>query len=153
VADPERIDYDSIKKHADGHYLSLDHLWTMWIRRNIVLVQPTGRWSVEDTAVYVNQYWSIFQDLRKRYDPVYFLFDMNHWQIQTEEFRRYIKESWSHVLERDDLYVLFVDANPMKRLIWSAMSQLIGKREQLLLFRDFAEAFAWLRGKKVRNGA
>ena len=108
---------------------------------------------MDDTAFYLQRYWNIFGDLRKIYAKVFFLFDMNRWEIQTEEFRRYLKENWSHILDRDDLDVLFIDANPMKRLIWISIFQLIGKRERLFLFKDFAQAFAWIRGKKIKNGA
>jgi hypothetical protein len=151
--DPDRIDLQSILKRADQRYQSTDNLWAMWVRRNIVLVRASGKWSVEDTAVYLKRYWNLFKDLRKRYAKVTFLFDLNLWEIQTEEFRRYLKENWAHILDREDLDVLFVDANPMKRLIWISIFQLIGKRDRLFLFKDFDRAFAWISKKKVKNGA
>ena len=150
--DPERISYRYIVENADQHYLSSDHLWMMWIWRNIVLVRPSGKWSVYDTTFYLNQYWNIFGDLKQTYSKVYFVFDMNQWEMQTEEFRRYIKENWAHTLDREDLNVLFVDSSSIKRLIWSAMFQLVGKRELLFIFKDFSEAFAWIRGRFVKNG-
>jgi hypothetical protein len=151
--DPERISYRYIVENADQHYLSSDHLWMMWIWRNIVLVRPSGKWSVYDTTFYLNQYWNIFGELRQTYSKVYFVFDMNQWEMQTEEFRRYIKENWAHTLDREDLNVLFVDGSSMKRLIWSAMFQLVGKRDLLFIFKDLSEAFAWIRGRLVKNGA
>ncbi len=150
--DSERIDLQTIIEHADQHYQSCDDLWMMWIRRNIVLIRASGKWSVDDTAFYLQRYWNIFGDLRKIYAKVIFLFDMNQWEIQTEEFRRYLKENWSHILDREDLDVLFVDANPMKRLIWISIFQLIGKRDRLLLFKNFSEAFAWMHRRLVNQG-
>jgi hypothetical protein len=41
----------------------------------------------------------------------------------------------------------------MKQLFWSSIFQLIGKRDRLFLFKDFSEAFAWIRGRRAKNGA
>ena len=41
----------------------------------------------------------------------------------------------------------------MKRLFWSSIFRLIGKGYRLFLFKDFTEAFAWIRGRRVKNGA
>ena len=144
---PEKIDLQTIMDQADRHYLASDHKWMLWIWRNIVLLRPTGTWSVEDTSIYVNIYWNIFDELRKTWPAVFYLIDMNHMEIQTEDFRRYLKDTWAHLLEREDLGLCFVEAKAMKRLIWGSIFQLIGKRDRLFLFKDFPEAFAWIAGQ------
>jgi hypothetical protein len=145
---PETISLQNIMERADRHYLASDHKWMLWIWRNIVLLRPTGSWSVEDTSIYVNLYWNIFDELRKSWPAVFYVIDMNHMDIQTEEFRRYLKENWAHLLDRADLGLCFVESRAMKRLIWGSIFQLIGKRERLFLFRDFTEALAWIAGQQ-----
>jgi hypothetical protein len=39
------------------------------------------------------------------------------------------------------------------RLIWKSNYQLIGMQDRVLLFKDFTEAFAWICGRWVNNGA
>jgi hypothetical protein len=150
--EPERIDLRYLTENADRHYLSADHKWMLWIWRNIVLIKASGRWSADDAALYVNQYFNLFEGLRKTWPKVYFVMDMNSWELQTEEFRRYLKEDWVHLLYREDLGLCFVEGKAMKRLIWSSIFQLIGKQDRLFLFRDFTEAFAWICGRRVKNG-
>jgi hypothetical protein len=151
--EPERIDHRYLTKHADHHYLSADHKWILWIWRNIVLIKASGMWSVEETAFYVNQYWNTFKKLRVTCPKVFYVLDMNSMEIQTEEFRRYLKENWAHLLDREDLGLCFVEGKAMKRLIWTSIFSLIGKKDRLFLFKDFSEAFAWILGQRVKNGA
>jgi hypothetical protein len=151
--EPEKVDYRYILANPDQHYLSADHKWMIWTRRNIVILRPSGQWSAEDTAYHVKQYWDFFMNLRKTWPKVYYVIDMNSMEIQNEEFRYYLKENWAHVLDREDLGLCFVESKAMKRLIWSSIFQLLGKQDRLFLFKDFAEAFAWIRGERVKNGA
>jgi hypothetical protein len=150
---PERIDLRYLTQNADHHYLSADHKWMLWIWRNIVLIKASGMWSVEKTAFYVNQYWDTFKRLRATWPKVYYVLDMNNMEIQTEEFRRYLKENWAHLLDREDLGLCFVEGKAMKRIIWTSIFQLIGKKDRLFLFKDFTDAFDWVRGRFVENGA
>jgi hypothetical protein len=125
----------------------------IWTRRNIVIIRPSGQWSAEDAAFHVQDYWDFFKNLRKTWSKVYYVIDMNNMEIQNEEFRRYLKENWAHVLDREDFGICFVESKAMKRAIWSSIFQLIGKQERLFLFKDFTEAFAWIRGERAKNGA
>ena len=151
--EPEKVDYRYIWENPDQHYLSADHKWMIWTWRNIVILRPSGQWSAEDTVVHVKEYWDFFVNLRKTWLKVYYVIDMNSMEIQNEEFRCYMKENWAHVLDREDLGLCFVEGKAIKQLIWSSIFQLIGKQDRLFLFKDFTEAFAWIRGERVKNGA
>ena len=86
------------------------------------------------------------------WEKVYVVIDANEMEIQTEEFRHYLKENWMHLLDREDLSICLVEDKAMKRLIWSSIYLLLGKQNRTMIFKDSSEAFAWIRGRRIKNG-
>lgn len=118
-----------------------------------MLLKVSGNWEPTSYNHYFSEFWDIFCARKRGWNRVNFIIDANDMDIKTEEFRRYLKESWIHLLDRQDLSICLVEAKAMKRLIWSSIFQLLGKRDQILIVKDLYEAFAWIGGQRVRNGA
>jgi len=148
----EKLSYRYIIENAERHFLSVDHKWMLWVWCNVVLIKPTGKWSPEDAEIYINQFFALFKSLKTTWPKVYYVLDMNSWELQTEEFRRYLRANWTKLFNREDLILCFVEAKAMKRIIWTSIFQLIDMQDRLFLFEDFSEAFAWIRGRLIRNG-
>ena len=111
-----------------------------------------GSWEPSNYNRNLSDFWDIFSERKKTWPAVYFIIDANDLDIQTEEFRRYLKENWMHLLDREDLSICMVAAKEMKRLIWVSIMQLLGKQDRMPIFQDFPEAFSWVHEKSIKKG-
>jgi hypothetical protein len=150
---PEKMTERFIIQNAEYSLGSPTREWQAWMWKQLVLLKVSGNWELKSCSHYFNEFWDIFCERKKVWDRVHFIIDANDMEIQTEEFRRYLKESWMHLLDRGDLSICLVEAKALKRLIWKSIYQLIGKQDRVRIFKDFSEAFAWIRGRRVKNGA
>jgi hypothetical protein len=150
---PEKITDSFIIQNAEYALGSPSREWQAWIWKQFVLFRFYGSWEPGNYSQNLSDLWDIFCERKKTWPAVYFIIDANDLDIQTEEFRRYLKENWMHLLDREDLSVCMVAAKEMKRLIWVSIMQLLDKQDRMPIFQDCAEAFDWVRGKRVKNGA
>jgi hypothetical protein len=150
---PQKITERFIIQNAEYTLESSSREWEAWIWEQLVLLKVSGNWESKNYNHYFSEFWDIFCERKRIWDRVYFIIDANDMEIQTEEFRQYLKESWMHLLDREDLSICLVEAKAMKRLIWKSIYQLIGNQDRVRIFQNFSEAFAWIRGRRVKNGA
>jgi hypothetical protein len=81
---------------------------------------------------------------------VFGLFDTNYLEIQSESFRRYMKEEWARLVDLEDLFLCIIEKKDMKRLIWKSIYQLLGIANKIQLFQNHKQAFLWLK-KQTNN--
>jgi hypothetical protein len=150
---PERITDRFIIQNAEYTIGSDSREWQAWIWKQFVLFRFYGRWEPGNYNQNLSDFWDIFSERKKTWPAVYFIIDANDLDIQTEEFRRYLKENWMHLLDREDLSICMVAEKEMKRQIWTSIMKLLGKQDRMPIFKDLSEAFVWIRGKGIKNGA
>jgi hypothetical protein len=92
----------------------------------------------------MEELWGAFLALKKRHAKVYTVLDLNRMELNTEEFRHYMKEHWLHVLDREDLAIIFIEKSAMKKAIWSSIALLLGKAGRVKLFTVSEMAFDWV---------
>lgn len=131
-------------ENADFHDLSMDHKCALWTWKNIVFIKATGIWSIEESHSYINRFWDMFTSLKKNWNTIYFLIDTNYMEIQSESFRRYMKEEWGRLADQEELSICIIENKDMKRLIWMSIHQLLGIADKIQLFKDHRQAFLWL---------
>jgi len=117
MKETKKLDIRYVMENADFHDVSADHKWALWVWKNIVFIKIAGFWSIEESHIYMNRFWAIFLRLKQNWRKVYFLIDTNYMEIQTESFRRYMKEHWAHLADQDDLLICIIDKQSIKRLI------------------------------------
>ena len=147
----KKLDISYLMKNADFHDLSADHKWSLWAWKNIVFMKLSGFWSIEESDIYMNRFWAVFLNIRKNWSEVYFLIDTNAMELQTEAFRRYMKENWAHIADREDLLVCLIEKKSMKRLIWKSIHQLLGIASKIELVQNYNQALQWLQ-KQTYDG-
>jgi hypothetical protein len=150
---PEKITDRFIIQNAEYTLGSDYREWQAWIWKQFVLFRFYGSWEPSNYSQNLSDFWDIFCERKKAWPAVYFIIDANDLDIQTEEFRRYLKENWMHLLEREDLSICMVAAKEMKRLIWVSIMQLLDKQDRMPIFEDVSEALAWIHGRRIKNGA
>jgi len=141
---PEHLTHEFLIKNREYDIGSPFHHWRAFPWKQIVLLEVGRTWELEDCPYYMKEIWDIFSERRERYEKVYFLISANKMNIQTEGFRQYLKESWDHLLEREDLVICLIEEKAMKRAIWSSIYRLIGKRDRIRIFAGYEPAFTWL---------
>jgi hypothetical protein len=144
MKETKKIDIKYLIENADFHDLSADHKWSLWACKNIVFIKVSGFWSIDEIDIYMNRFWSVFLDLRKKWNKVYFLIDTNDMELQTEKFRHYMKEQWAHLLDQEDLSLCLIDKKSMKRLLWKSIYRLLGIADKIQLFMNHDQASVWL---------
>lgn len=132
-------------EHAECTLFSGYHQWQAWMWRQIVLLDVAGKWEPDDYPHYMSEFWDIFCERRNTWKPVYFVIDTNHLRIQDEGFRDYMKNTWAHLLDRDDLAICLVESKGMKRAIWTAIHHLLGKEGRVRMFGSHEQALEWVR--------
>jgi len=150
---PERLTDRFIIQNAEYALGSSSREWQAWTWKQFVLFRFYGSWEPGNYNKNLSDFWDIFCERKKTWPAVYFIIDANDLDIQTEEFRRYLKENWMYLLDREDLSICMVAEKEMKRLIWTSIMQLLGKLDRMPIFKDLSQAFAWARGKGIKNGA
>jgi hypothetical protein len=126
--------------------------WRAWIWENIVLVAVSGVWPPQRYAEYFGSFWDIFCERKKHWNRVYFVFDSNNLPIQSEEFRRYVKDNWVHLLDREDYRLSIVESNSLKRTIWKSIYRLIDIQGKVHLFKDHQSALRWIGKERFQSG-
>ncbi len=146
---PDSLTKQFIVEHAEYSLQSNSHYWRAWIWENIVLLVLSGMWTAEHYSRYFSDFWDIFYERKKTWDKVYFLFDTSNLSIQSEEFRSYIWENWSHLLNREDFCICIVELSSMKRAIWKAIYRLLKVEGKIQLFRDHTKALRWVKENRL----
>jgi hypothetical protein len=96
--------------------------------------------------------WGAFISLKRQYVKVYAVLDLNRMDLNTEEFRHYMKEHWLPLLDRRDLVIVFVDKSRLKKAIWNSIALLLGRPGRVKIFTTSDVAFAWVKRAIVVNG-
>jgi hypothetical protein len=141
---PQRIDKGYLVQNREYHVGSPSHHWQAWIWKHITLLEVAGEWDVREHAYYFKEIWDLFWERRLYYGRVFLVIDANQMDIQNEEFRRYLKLNWIHLLDRQDLCICLVEGNSMKRLIWRSIHQLLDEQERIQIFPCAESALEWI---------
>jgi hypothetical protein len=141
---PDRLTREFLIKNREYDIGSPFHHWRAFPWKQVVLLEVAGKWQVEDCPYYMKEIWDIVCERLRHHERVYLLVNANDMDIQSEEFRRYLMESWGHLLDREDLVICLIEGKAMKRLIWSSIYRFIGKRDRIKIFAGYEPAFAWL---------
>jgi len=141
---PERLTRKFLVEHREYEVGSPFHHWRAFPWKQIVLLEVGGTWDLQDCPYYMKEIWDILCERLQHHQRVYLLINANAMDIQSEGFRQYLRESWSHLLERDDLCICVIEEKAMKRAIWSSIYRLIGKRDRIRIFTGYEPAFTWL---------
>jgi hypothetical protein len=141
---PDNLTREFLLKNREYDIGSPFHHWRALPWKQVVLLEVSGTWELSDCPYYMKEIWDIFSERREHYEKVYLLINANAMDIQSEGFRQYLKESWGHLLDREDLVICLIEEKAMKRAIWSSIYRLIGKRDRIKIFAGYEGAFVWL---------
>lgn len=153
IAPASEIAQSYLEKNFDYHYVSITGKWATWVWRNVALLRLTGAFTTEEADQLMKDCWSILMERKTAHAFLVAVVDITRFEVQTEEFRSYMK-GWDHLLDREDLQIVFITGTEMKAVIWHAIFVMIGKWDRVRFFGSQKQAFAWLsRRLQVEVGA
>jgi hypothetical protein len=98
-----------VLQNADFQYVSKTRKWAVCGWRQVVYVMVSSSLTVDEARKCMEELWGAFIALKRQYIKIYAVLDLNRMDLNTEEFRQYMKEHWLHLLDRRDLAIVFVD--------------------------------------------
>jgi hypothetical protein len=129
----------ALQKHARIHYITHDGRMSVWIWHQVIFVEVSGRW---DPAVAKKHLNRLFEDLSyvlQHYTRAFSIIDLHHFEIQTVAFRGIVKDYWARFFNRSDLEIYFIENNSLRRVIRTAMLQLITRSHNVHICKDYKE--------------
>jgi hypothetical protein len=140
---PEQFSSNFIIQNADYSLGSQSDNWKIWVWRNIELIHLKGEFTTEIADFFMNECWSVLTERRQYYPFVISLVDITGFEVQSERFRRYLKNNWDHLLDRDDLQIVFITGKGMKSIIWQSIFVMMGRQDRVRFFSGYRRAFKW----------
>jgi hypothetical protein len=148
---PNKITEQFIIQNKEYFLESRFHQWKVYVWKQIVLLVVAANWDPNNYGCYFKQFWDLFYERRRYWDLIYFVIDTNNMPIRREDFRGYVKENWSHLLNQHDLCICIVESNTMKRLIWFSIYQLMDKQYRIKIFKNHERVFSWVQRNCALN--
>jgi hypothetical protein len=140
---PEQFTREFIIQNAEYSLGAQSSNWRIWVWRNIELIHLTGDFTTETADFFMNECWSVLTERRQYFPFVISLVDITGFEVQSERFRRYLRNNWEHLLDRNDLQIVFITGKGMKSIIWQSIFVVMGRQDRVRFFSGYKRAFKW----------
>ena len=142
---PEKLTLKWIDDHSHMRLTGTGLRWTVTAWRNIILLKISGEWPADEVEDYVNRLSTLPTILQKKWDRIFFVFDLSPMKFKKEEMFRYLRPNLLAFHDREDVRICVVEENRMRRLLLRSLYTLAGRIDKLNLFADSDGAFSWVR--------
>jgi hypothetical protein len=148
---PKKLTFQYIIQNAEYSIQSQSKNWKIWAWRQIVIIKVAGMWDPDIYPYHFSDFWDIFCERKRYWDPVYFIVEANDMPIQSVEFRNYVKTNWQHLIEREDFRLCIVEEKAMKRAIWRSIYTLLGIQDKVKIFENHNQVFMWAQKQSLSS--